>query len=156
MVEQCTVVIYSKLKQRQGDELRILWYEIKLYNRTKIALHRDKSDKISFGTIYNVCGIIKRFTTIGKSCPRKAPGRNLKLTGWDVHLFRLCMSKTGTWQLKTQYNGQDKALEKLFMKHLYVHILKDVATHFINLRSKQFLTTANRHRYVAWAKSTLT
>ena len=51
----------------------------------KLYFTAPNQPNISFGTIYSVCGIIKRFTTIKKSCAGKSPGQKLKLT--DVHAF---------------------------------------------------------------------
>ena len=93
--------------------------------------------KISFGAIYSVYGIIKRLTTIRKSCPAKAPSQKLKMTDRNVHLFYRYMSKNRHMAVADLVRWANKALEKLFLKHLCVDISKDVATHSINHSSLQ-------------------
>ena len=89
-VEQCPVVIYSKLKQGKGTNYGSCGTKSNYTSPPKLCFTAPDQPKVSFGTIY---GIIKRFTTTRKSWPRKAPGRKLKLTDRDAHLFRRYMFK---------------------------------------------------------------
>ena len=77
-------------------------------------------------------GIIKHFTTTRKSYPGKGRGQKLKLMDREVRLFHQYISKNRHLAVADLEDGQDRALEKRFLKHVCVNISKDVATHSIN------------------------
>ena len=83
---------YSKLKNGKEMSYRSCGTKSNYTTAPNLYFTEPNQPKISFGTICSVCGIIKRFTS-RKSCPGKVPGRNLKLTDQDVHLFHQYMSK---------------------------------------------------------------
>ncbi|GBN74003.1 hypothetical protein AVEN_37686-1 [Araneus ventricosus] len=99
-----------------------------------------------------VCSIIKRFTTTGNSCPGKAPGRKLTLTDWDVRLFRRHIRK-----------NRHMAVADLVRQN-FGNVISEASTRryikrcgyaFYKARRKPFLTSSNKRRRVAWAKSHL-
>ena len=100
MVQQCRVVICSKLKHGKGTSYGSC--DMKSYYTTAAKLHFTAPNvpKISFGTVNSMCGTTKRFTTTRKSCLGKAPGRKLKSTDNHVYFVDRCL-KISTWQLQS-------------------------------------------------------
>ncbi|GBN84086.1 hypothetical protein AVEN_78257-1 [Araneus ventricosus] len=102
-----------------------------------------------------VCNIIKRFTTIGNSRPGKASGRKLTLTDREVRLFRRHIRKNRykavadlvTWARQSFGRTISEASTRLY--------IKSCGYAFYKARLKPFLTSSNKRRRVAWAKSHL-
>ena len=154
MVEQCTVVFYSKLKHGKRMSYGSCGTKSNYTTSPKFYFTVPNQPKTSFGTIYSVCGIIKRFTTTRKSCPGKDHGRKLKLTDRDMHLFRRYLSKIRHLADLVRWARQSfgKTISEASM-HWYI---KKCGYTLFKFRSKQSLITANKHRCFAWAKSHLT
>ena len=73
VVEQCIVVIYSKLKHGEGSSYRSCGMKSNYLTASKLNFTEPNQLKISFGTICSICCVIRHFTTTRKSCPKKLP-----------------------------------------------------------------------------------
>ena len=85
MVEQCPIIIYSKLKHGKGTSYGSCGTKSNYATAAKLYFTAPNQPKNSFSTIESVCGIIKYFITTRKSCLGKALRRKLKLTDRGVH-----------------------------------------------------------------------
>ena len=112
--------------------------------------------KISFGIIYNACGVIKRFATIRKSCSGKVSRQKLKLTDRNVRLFRQYLSKNRHLANADKLKWASQSFKKTISEAPVRWYIKRCGYTFYKLRSKQFLIAANIRWWVAWAKSHLT
>ena len=114
------------------------------------------SQKFHFAQSTVCTGIIKCFTTTRKSCPGKFPGQKLKLTNQDVHLFRQYMSKNKHLAVADLEWWTKQSFGKIISEASMRWWIKRCGYVFDKSRSKQFHTTTNKCRCVAWAKSHLT
>ena len=62
MVEQYPIIIYSKLNHGKGTSCRSCGVKSNYTTAPKLFFTEAIQPKISFSTIYSVCGVIKRFT----------------------------------------------------------------------------------------------
>ncbi|GBM23709.1 hypothetical protein AVEN_257624-1 [Araneus ventricosus] len=102
-----------------------------------------------------VCSIMKHFTTTGNSLPGKAPGRKLPSTDREVHLFRRRIRKNRHMAVADLVTSPRQSFGKTTSEASTSRYIKRCGYVFYEARRKPFLTSSNKHRRVAWAKSHL-
>ena len=100
-------------------------------------------------------GIIKQFTTTGKSCPRKAPGRILKLMDREVRLLCQYISKNRHLAVTDLIRWARQSFWKTIFDASMRRYIKRCCYAFYKSRRKSFLAAANKRWCVTWAKSQL-